>query len=31
VQGPAVRFSPRAMRTAAELLVERAAQISAAL
>jgi len=31
VQGPAVRFSPRAMRTAAELLVERATQISAAL
>ena len=31
VQGPAVRFSPRAMRSAVELLVEKAAQISAAL
>lgn len=31
VQGPAVRFSPRAMRTAVELLLERAALISAAL
>jgi len=31
VQGPAVRFRPRAMRTAVELLVEKAAQISAAL
>jgi len=31
VQGPAVRFGPRAMRTAAELLVERATLISAAL
>jgi len=31
VQGPAVRFSPRAMRTAAELLVERATLISATL
>ncbi len=31
VQGPAVRFSPRAMRTAAELLLERAALISSAL
>jgi DNA-binding IclR family transcriptional regulator len=31
VQGPAVRFSPRAMRSAAELLTERAALISAAL
>jgi IclR family acetate operon transcriptional repressor len=30
VQGPAVRFSPRAMRSAAELLAERAALISAA-
>ena len=29
VQGPAVRFSPRAMRSAAELLTERAALISA--
>jgi DNA-binding IclR family transcriptional regulator len=31
VQGPAVRFSPRAMRTAVGLLSEKAAQISAAL
>jgi DNA-binding IclR family transcriptional regulator len=31
VQGPAVRFSPRAMRSAAELLLERAALISAVL
>jgi len=31
VQGPAVRFSPRAMRSAAEWLAERAALISAAL
>jgi DNA-binding IclR family transcriptional regulator len=31
VQGPAVRFSPRAMRSAAEWLTERAAVISAAL
>jgi DNA-binding IclR family transcriptional regulator len=29
VQGPAVRFNPRAMRSAAELLMERAALISA--
>jgi DNA-binding IclR family transcriptional regulator len=31
VQGPAVRFNPRAMRSAAELLIERAALISSAL
>lgn len=31
VQGPAARFSPRAMRTAAELLLERAAVISSAV
>ena len=31
VQGPAVRFSPRAMRAAVELLGEQAARISAAL
>ena len=31
VQGPAVRFSPRAMRRAAELLLERAALISTTL
>ena len=31
VQGPAVRFSPRAMRSAVELLTERAERISAAL
>ena len=31
VQGPAVRFSPRAMRSAAEWLAERAALMSAAL
>jgi DNA-binding IclR family transcriptional regulator len=31
VQGPAVRFNPRAMQTAAELLLERASLISAAL
>jgi len=31
VQGPAVRFSPRAMRAAVESLGTRAAQISAAL
>lgn len=31
VQGPAVRFSPRAMRAAVELLGEKAARISAAL
>ena len=31
VQGPAARFNPRAMQTAAELLLERAALISAAL
>src|SRR5262249_61616555 len=31
VQGPAVRFSPRAMQTAAELLLERASLVSAAL
>jgi DNA-binding IclR family transcriptional regulator len=31
VQGPAVRFNPRAMRSAAELLLERASLISSAL
>jgi len=31
VQGPAVRFNSRAMRSAAELLLERAALISATL
>jgi IclR family acetate operon transcriptional repressor len=31
VQGPAIRFSPPAMRSAVDLLVEKAAQISAAL
>ena len=31
VQGPAVRFSPRAMRSAAELLLERAALIPATM
>ena len=31
VQGPAVRFSPRVMRTAVELLMEGAGQISATL
>ena len=31
VQGPAVRFSPRVMRSAVELLMERAGQISATL
>lgn len=31
VQGPAVRFSPRAMRVAVESLIEKAARISAAL
>jgi DNA-binding IclR family transcriptional regulator len=31
VQGPAVRFNPRAMRSAAELLTERAGLISSAL
>ena len=31
VQGPAVRFNPRAMQTAAVLLLERAPLISAAL
>jgi DNA-binding IclR family transcriptional regulator len=31
VQGPAARFGPRAMRSAAELLLERAALISASL
>jgi IclR family acetate operon transcriptional repressor len=31
VQGPAVRFNPRARRRAAELLIERAALISSAL
>jgi DNA-binding IclR family transcriptional regulator len=31
VQGPAVRFNPRAMRSAAELLLERAALIATAL
>jgi IclR family acetate operon transcriptional repressor len=31
VQGPAVRFSPRAMRAAVELLLDRAALISSAL
>jgi DNA-binding IclR family transcriptional regulator len=31
VQGPAIRFSPRAMRTAVEQLTEKAALISAAL
>ena len=31
VQGPAVRFSPRVMRSAVELLTERAERISAAL
>ena len=31
VQGPAVRFSPRAMRTAVELLAEKTALISSAL
>jgi DNA-binding IclR family transcriptional regulator len=31
IQGPAVRFSPRAMRAAVELLTEKAALISSAL
>jgi DNA-binding IclR family transcriptional regulator len=31
VQGPAIRFSPRAMRTAVELLTEKAAALSASL
>ncbi len=31
VQGPAMRFSPRAMRTATELLTDRASLISAML
>ncbi len=31
IQGPAVRFSPRAMRAAVEMLLERAALISSAL
>ena len=31
IQGPSVRFSPRAMRSAVELLMERAGRISAAL
>jgi IclR family acetate operon transcriptional repressor len=31
VQGPAVRFSPQVMRSAVELLVERAERISAAV
>ena len=31
VQGPAARFSPRAMRAAVELLTDKAAQISAIL
>ena len=31
VQGPAVRFSPRVMRSAVELLMERAERISSAL
>jgi IclR family acetate operon transcriptional repressor len=31
VQGPAVRFSPRAMRAAVQLLTEKAALISSAL
>jgi DNA-binding IclR family transcriptional regulator len=31
VQGPAVRFNPRAMRSAAELLAERAGMLSSAL
>jgi IclR family acetate operon transcriptional repressor len=31
VQGPAVRFNPRAMRSAAELLAERATLITSAL
>jgi DNA-binding IclR family transcriptional regulator len=31
MQGPAVRFNPRAMRSAAELLLERASMISSAL
>jgi len=31
IQGPAVRFSPRVMRSAAELLMDRAERISAAL
>ena len=31
VQGPAVRFSPRAMRSAAEWLTDRTALIAAAL
>jgi DNA-binding IclR family transcriptional regulator len=30
IQGPAVRFSPRVMRSAVELLMERADRISAA-
>jgi DNA-binding IclR family transcriptional regulator len=31
VQGPAVRFSPRAMRAAVELLMDKAELISSAL
>jgi DNA-binding IclR family transcriptional regulator len=31
VQGPAVRFSPRAIHTAVQLLTEKAALISSAL
>ncbi len=31
IQGPAVRFSPRVMRSAVELLMERAERISSAL
>jgi len=31
VQGPAVRFSPQAMRTAVQLLMEKAALISSAV
>jgi DNA-binding IclR family transcriptional regulator len=31
VQGPAVRFNPRAMRAAVELLTDKAAHISSAL
>ncbi len=31
VQAPAVRFSPRAMRSAAELMLERAALLSSTL
>jgi DNA-binding IclR family transcriptional regulator len=31
IQGPAVRFSPRVIRSAVELLIERADRISSAL